>query len=160
MFGTADTSDLLNLLTELRSAAAATQPERELVDVLARRTGGGAEIRASWGAVVAEAGEKTGIGQSFRLQQGRRHVGRLTLWTGPEWAALGPLAADYALLSRLQSAAAGSARRRVGERTLSALLSGELPLGDEALRWHWLTLAGAKAEAPALRRRRRTRWTC
>lgn len=132
MFGTADTSDLLNLLTELRSAAAATQPERELVDVLARRTGGGAEIRASWGAVVAEAGEKTGIGQSFRLQQGRRHVGRLTLWTEPEWAALGPLAADYALLSRLQSAAAGSARRRVGERTLSALLSGELSLGDEA----------------------------
>ena len=132
MFGTADTSALLSLLTELRGAAAAAQPERELVEVLARRTAGGAEIRASWGAVVAAAGERVGAGQGFRLQQGRRHVGRLTLWTGPEWAALGPLAADYALLSRLQSAAAGSARRRVGERTLTALLSGELPPGDEA----------------------------
>lgn len=132
MPGTADTSALLSLLTELRSAAAAAQPERELVEVLARCTGGGAEVRASWGAVVAAAGERVSAGQSFRLQQGRRHVGRLTLWAGPEWAALGPLAADYALLSRLQSAAAGSARRRVGERTLTALLSGELSLGDEA----------------------------
>lgn len=122
---------LLKLLSELRGAASAAQPERELVGLLARLTGGGAEIRASWGAVVASAGEAAGGAQTFRLQQGRRHVGRLTLWVAPEWAALGPLAAEYALLSRLQSAAAGSARRRVGERTLSALLSGEAHLGDE-----------------------------
>lgn len=137
-------SALLDLLAELRGAAAAAQPERELVEVLARHTGGGAEIRASWGAVVAAAGERGGAGQGFRLQQGRRHVGRLTLWTGPEWAALGPLAADYALLSRLQSAAAGSARRRVGERTLTALLSGDALPGDEA---YAVALADLSTEA-------------
>lgn len=115
---------LLALLGQLRQAATGPQPERALVRQLAELTGGGAEIRASWGEVVAAAGVQEGEGQPFPLAHGRRQVGRLTLWAPPEWTALGPLAAEYALLSRLQSAAAGAARRRVGERTLDALLSG------------------------------------
>ncbi|WP_227102778.1 thiamine phosphate synthase [Deinococcus radiodurans] len=126
---------LLALLGQLRQAATGPQPERALVRQLAELTGGGAEIRASWGEVVAAAGVQEGEGQPFPLAHGRRQVGRLTLWAPPEWTALGPLAAEYALLSRLQSAAAGAARRRVGERTLDALLSGQgdpAALGDEA----------------------------
>lgn len=123
--------ELLTLLAELRRAAASAQPERELTRLLAERTGGRAEIRASWGDLVAASG--TGPpgaeGQSFRLVHGKRHVGGLTLWTVPEWQALGPLAAEYALLARLQTAAAGAARRRVGERTLDALLSGQGDVG-------------------------------
>ncbi|MHA0036242.1 helix-turn-helix domain-containing protein (plasmid) [Deinococcus sp. PESE-38] len=126
---------LLALLGQLRQAATGPQPERALVRQLADLTEGGAEIRASWGEVVAAAGTQEGKGQPFPLAHGRRQVGRLTLWAPPEWTALGPLAAEYALLSRLQSAAAGAARRRVGERTLDALLSGQgdpAALGDEA----------------------------
>lgn len=113
------------LHADLRRAAAGALPERAVVRCLTGWTGGGAEIRASWGAVVATAGSGAGEGQTFRLQHGRRHVGALTLWVDPAWNGLGPLAADYALLARLSSAAAGAARRRVGERTLATLLSGE-----------------------------------
>lgn len=118
--------ELLELLAELRRAATGTRPEEALVRLLAARTGGRAEVYASWGPLVAGAGEPpAGVSpQSLRLTHGRRHVGRLELWLPPEWAALGPLAAEYALLARLQTAAAGAARRRVGERTLDALLSG------------------------------------
>ncbi|SEJ53365.1 DNA-binding transcriptional regulator, PucR family [Deinococcus reticulitermitis] len=121
--------ELAGLLAELRRAAASAQPERTLTQLLADLTGGRAEIRASWGAVVAAAGEVEGESQTFRLQHGRRHVGQLRLWSGPDWHPLGPLAAEYALLARLQTAAAGAARRRVGERTLDALLSGQGDVG-------------------------------
>ncbi|WP_019586241.1 PucR family transcriptional regulator [Deinococcus apachensis] len=116
------------LLAALRGAVAGAQPERELAALLARLTGGSAEIRASWGDVVASAGRAAGPPVTLRLSygdaSGERHVGTLTLAVPEAWAALAPVAAEYALLARLQSAAAGAARRRVGERTLDALLSG------------------------------------
>jgi hypothetical protein len=117
------------LLASLRMAVGGAQPERELTALLARLTGGAAEIRASWGDVVASAGRAAGPGVSRRLSHGdasgERHVGTLTLAVPEAWAALLPVAAEYALLARLQAAAAGAARRRVGERTLDALLSGK-----------------------------------
>ncbi|KEF34704.1 transcriptional regulator [Deinococcus sp. RL] len=119
------------LLSFLREAVAGPQPERELVTRLARLTGGRAEIRASWGDVVAAAGAAAGPEVTRRLSygdaSGERHVGSLTLAVPPAWAALVPVAAEYALLARLQAAAAGAARRRVGERMLDALLSGTVP---------------------------------
>ncbi|GBF06333.1 regulatory protein of LrpR family [Deinococcus aerius] len=119
------------LLSALRGAVASAQPERELTALLARLTGGFAEIRASWGDVVASAGRAAGPPVTLRLSHGdasgERHVGTLTLAVPGAWAALAPVAAEYALLARLQSAAAGAARRRVGERTLDALLSGTAP---------------------------------
>ncbi|EYB69161.1 hypothetical protein DEIPH_ctg011orf0148 [Deinococcus phoenicis] len=119
------------LLSTLRGAVAGAQPERELTALLARLTGGFAEIRASWGDVVASAGRAAGPPVTLRLSygdtSGERQVGTLTLAVPEAWAALVPVAAEYALLARLQSAAAGAARRRVGERTLDALLSGAKP---------------------------------
>lgn len=116
------------LLAALRGAVAGAQPERELVTLLARLTGGRAEIRASWGDVVASAGQAAGPALTRRLEygdaSGERHVGSLTLAVPEAWAPVLPVAAEYALLARLQAAAAGAARRRVGERTLDALLSG------------------------------------
>ncbi|WP_104992551.1 helix-turn-helix domain-containing protein [Deinococcus sp. NW-56] len=124
-------SGVATLLASLREAVTGPQPERELVTRLARLTGGRAEIRASWGDVVAVAGEAAGPEVTRRLSygdaSGERHVGSLTLAVPPEWAALLPVAVEYALLARLQAAAAGAARRRVGERTLDALLSGTVP---------------------------------
>lgn len=116
---------LPDLLFSLRQAVSRANPERSLVSLLARLTGGYAEVRASWGDVMASAGAFKGDHQTFRLVHGGRHVGRLTLGLPPNWTPIGPIAAEYALLARLQSAAAGAARRRVGERTLEALLAGK-----------------------------------
>ncbi|MDB5046759.1 MAG: Regulatory protein of LrpR family, partial [Deinococcus sp.] len=116
---------LPTLLSTLRQAMLHARPEQELTALLARLTGGRAEIRASWGDVVASAGTPQGHPLSLRLIHGGRHVGALLLAVPEEWQALLPVAAEYALLARLQSAAAGAARRRVGERTLGALLSGD-----------------------------------
>ncbi|WP_019008456.1 PucR family transcriptional regulator [Deinococcus aquatilis] len=112
------------LLSALRGATLHVRPEQELTAVLARLTGGRAEIRASWGDVVASAGTPTGQPLSVRLTHGGRHVGALLLDVAAQWRPLLPVAAEYALLARLQSAAAGAARRRVGEHTLNALLAG------------------------------------
>ncbi|MDL2344496.1 PucR family transcriptional regulator, partial [Deinococcus sp. MIMF12] len=91
------------LLVSLREAVGGPQPERELVTRLARLTGGRAEIRASWGDVVAAAGEAAWPEVTRRLSygdaSGERHVGSLTLAVPPEWAGLGPVAAEYALLA-------------------------------------------------------------
>ncbi|THF71748.1 PucR family transcriptional regulator [Deinococcus sp. Arct2-2] len=112
------------LLSALRESMLHVRPEQELTALLARLTGGRAEIRASWGDVVACAGLPTGEPLSLRLMHGGRHVGALLLDVPAQWQAILPIAAEYALLARLQSAAAGAARRRVGERTLDALLLG------------------------------------
>ncbi|MFB9994628.1 PucR family transcriptional regulator [Deinococcus oregonensis] len=118
-------SGLPALLSALRGALLQGRPEQELTALLARLTGGRAEIRASWGDVVASAGLPTGQPLSLRLTHGGRHVGALLLDVSTEWRPILPIAAEYALLARLQSAAAGAARRRVGERTLDAVLSGQ-----------------------------------
>ena len=117
--------ELPGLLASLRQAVSRSQPEKALASFLARLTGGCVEIRASWGDVVATAGRAVGEAQQFRLTHAGRHVGRLTVSFPPAWHLLTPVAAEYALLARLQSAAAGAARRRVGERTLEALLNGQ-----------------------------------
>lgn len=109
----------------LRQAVSRTQPERALVSLLAKLTGGWAEVRASWGDVVAVSGQVVGPVREFRLTHGGRHVGRLALSFPANFQPLEPVAVEYALLARLQSAAAGAARRRVGERTLEALLNGQ-----------------------------------
>ncbi len=117
-------AELPGLLAALRVAVSRPRPEQELVKLLAKLTGGFAEVRASWGHVVASAGKRgTGL-QTFRLVHAGRHVGQLSLDFPVQWQSLAPVAAEYALLARLQSAAAGAARRRVGERTLDALLDG------------------------------------
>ncbi|GGL98538.1 PucR family transcriptional regulator [Deinococcus aerophilus] len=115
------------LLTALREAALSATPERELVRLAARWTGGFAEIRASWGDPVASAGKARGSSHTLRLEHAGRHVGTLELAMPEEWQALAPVLAEYALLARLRSAAAGAARRRVGERMLDALLAGQPP---------------------------------
>jgi hypothetical protein len=115
---------LPSLLSALRGAMLHVRPEQELTVLLARLTGGRAEIRASWGDVVASSGTPQGQPLSLRLMHGGRHVGALLLHVPAEWHPILPIAAEYALLARLQSAAAGAARRRVGERTLDALLLG------------------------------------
>ena len=115
------------LLTALREAALSAAPERELVRLAARWTGGFAEIRASWGDPVASAGKAGGSALILRLEHAGRHVGSLELAVPEEWRPLAPVLAEYALLARLRSAAAGAARRRVGERMLDALLAGQPP---------------------------------
>ncbi|MFC4638287.1 PucR family transcriptional regulator [Deinococcus hohokamensis] len=121
-----------SVLTALREAVSHPQPERELTRLLSRLTGGFAAIHASWGDLVASSGEPR-AGQVYKLTYGTRQVGTLTVAAGPEWAPLLPVAAEYALLARLQSAAAGAARRRVGERALDALLSGQDDVGGPGL---------------------------
>lgn len=118
-------AELPSLLAAFRAAATRLRPEQELVKLLVKLTGGFAEIRASWGHVVASAGRRGDETQSFKLVHAGRHVGQLAVDFPAPWQALAPVAAEYALLARLQSAAAGAARRRVGERTLEALLNGQ-----------------------------------
>lgn len=130
VLATLQSPGLSTLLGALRGAAMSPQPERELVELTANWTGGFAEIRASWGDTVASAGRAAGPTETTRLDHHERHVGTLTAALPAPWQVLIPVLAEYALLARLRSAAAGAARRRVGERMLDALLSGQ---GDEAL---------------------------
>ncbi|WP_135229031.1 helix-turn-helix domain-containing protein [Deinococcus fonticola] len=116
--------ELPGLLASLRQAVSRPQPEQALATFLVRLTGGFVEIRASWGDVVASAGRPVGETQQFKLTHAGRHVGRLTVSFPPDWNPMTPVVVEYALLARLQSAAAGASRRRVGERTLEALLQG------------------------------------
>lgn len=148
-------AELPSLLAAFRAAATRLRPEQELVKLLVKLTGGFAEIRASWGHVVASAGRRGDETQSFKLVHAGRHVGQLAVDFPAPWQALAPVAAEYALLARLQSAAAGAARRRVGERTLDALLDGrgqQNALGDEPFALALATLVrqparGASAQA-------------
>ena len=123
-----------HLLVALRDAALSSQPERELVRLAARWTGGFAEIQASWGDTVASAGRRAGqpgtAVETLRLAHAGRHVGSLSVAFTLEWSGLTPVLAEYALLARLRTAAAGAARRRVGERMLDALLSGQATEGS------------------------------
>lgn len=112
------------LLGALREAATHPQPERELTRLLSRLTGAYVAIHASWGDLIAASGEAR-PGRTWTLRHGTRQVGTLTAAGDPVWTPLWPLAAEYALLARLQSAAAGAARRRVGERALDSLLAGQ-----------------------------------
>ena len=112
------------LLGALREAATHPQPERELTRLLSRLTGAYVAIHASWGDLIAASGEAR-PGRTWTLRHGTRQVGTLTAAGDPAWTPLWPLAAEYALLARLQSAAAGAARRRVGERALDSLLAGQ-----------------------------------
>ncbi|MBZ9716046.1 PucR family transcriptional regulator [Deinococcus multiflagellatus] len=112
------------MLDRLQAALADPHPEEALMQEAARLTGGYAELRASWGDVVASAGRAAGPQVAVRLEHGGRHVGLLVTAFDPAWAAFVPVLQAYALLARLQAAAAGAARRRVGERALDALLAG------------------------------------
>lgn len=116
-----------SLLTSLAATLQSHRPERELVQWLALVTGGQAELRSSWGDTVARAGTPSGS-QHFeqRLTYEGRPIGSLHLWAAPEWQVMFGLAAEFAKLARLQAAAAGASRRRVGERALEALLSGDV----------------------------------
>ncbi|MDV6375010.1 helix-turn-helix domain-containing protein [Deinococcus arenicola] len=136
------------LLTALRDAALLPHPERELVRLAARWTGGFAEITASWGDTIASAGKGRGEPEVQRLEHGGRHVGALTTAFPGEWHALSPVLAEYALLARLRTAAAGAARRRVGERMLDALLSGQEGEGLDGLGQEAFALAVATLPPP------------
>ncbi|KQR35627.1 CdaR family transcriptional regulator [Deinococcus sp. Leaf326] len=114
------------LLDDLRSVTGRAHPERALVQWLASVTGGRATVHSSWGDVVAQQGTPGPAQAEHPLVYEGRPVGRLTLEAAPEWLALVPLIAEQARLARLQSAAAGAARRRVGERQFEALLAGDL----------------------------------
>lgn len=122
--GLADLPGGVTLLTALREAVMHPQPERQLTYLLAQLTGGHVAIHASWGDLIAASGDAR-PGRVWPLRHGARQVGTLTAAADPGWAALWPVAAEYALLARLQAAAAGAARRRVGERALEALLAGQ-----------------------------------
>lgn len=112
------------VLDTLRDAVMSPHPEQALTRLLAAWTGGLAEITASWGDLVATAGRAAGPELTLRLEHRERHVGALRLAVPEAWQGLAAVAAEYALLARLQSAAAGAARRRVGERVLEGLLTG------------------------------------
>lgn len=112
------------VLDTLRDAVMSAHPEQALTRLLAQWTGGLAEVSASWGDLVATAGRAAGPELTMRLEHRERHVGSLRLAVPERWQGLAVVAAEYALLARLQSAAAGAARRRVGERVLEGLLTG------------------------------------
>ncbi|WP_022803045.1 PucR family transcriptional regulator [Deinococcus ficus] len=112
------------LLEALRDAVMSAQPEQALVTLIHAWTGGFAELRASWGDHVASAGTYSRQAVTHRLAHRERQVGALVLALPDPWDALTPVFTEYALLSRLQAAAAGAARRRVKERVLESLLSG------------------------------------
>lgn len=123
------------LLDDAQRALTHPQPEVTLARWLAGVTGGEVTVRASWGDVVAHAGhvpdgaELTEVPLAFE----RRPVGTLQLRAAPGWADLAALIAELLRLARLQAAAAGAARRRVGERQFEALLAGDaspLPPGE------------------------------
>ncbi|GHF54888.1 hypothetical protein HNQ07_003453 [Deinococcus metalli] len=118
-------ADVAAVLADLRSALGAPDPEADLARWLADVTGGRATVRSSWGDVVAQAGEPGPVTVTQRLEFERRPVGTLHLEVEGGWEALGVLVADVLRLARLQSAAAGAARRRVGERQFEALLAGD-----------------------------------
>ncbi|WP_155300067.1 PucR family transcriptional regulator [Deinococcus kurensis] len=131
--------DLRALLDGAQRALTHPQPEAALARWLAGVTGGEVTVRASWGDVVAHAGhvpeEAAGgaVLTEVPLAFERRPVGTLQLRAGPGWADLAALIADLLRLARLQAAAAGAARRRVGERQFEALLAGDaahLPPGE------------------------------
>jgi len=115
-----------SLLTSLAATLHSPRPERELVGWLASVTGGRAELRSSWGDPVSSAGTPNGMALEQRLTYEGRPIGSLHLWAEASWQPLFLLATEFAKLARLQAAAAGAARRRVGERLLEALLSGDL----------------------------------
>lgn len=117
-------ADVTLLLGALQDAVMSPHPERSLVELVAAWTGGLAEMRASWGDLIATSGRAAGPAITQRLAYRERHVGALTLAAPPGWQALLPVVTPYALLARLHAAAAGAARRRVGERVLEAFLSG------------------------------------
>lgn len=129
------------LLSVLREAVMSSRPEQALVQLLTDWTGGFAEIRSSWGDVIASGGRAAGESMAYRLVHRERHVGSLTLALPERWPGLADVAQEYALLARLQSAAAGAARRRVGERVLEAFLSGSDDL--HALGWEPFAVAAA-----------------
>lgn len=119
------------LLDDLEQAASRPQPERAIVRWLADVTGGRATIRSSWGDVVAQHGQaepaaQEGAPMSQLLNYDGRPVGHLELEAAPHWQPLLPLVVAQARQARLQSAAAGAARRRVGERQFEALLAGDI----------------------------------
>ena len=115
----------LALIGGLQSALGSAKPERDLVQWLAQITGGQAELISSWGDLVSRAGSPSGPRQEGRLVYEGRHVGTLALEADPVWTPLFLVTAEFARLARLQAAAAGAARRRVGERVLEALLVGD-----------------------------------
>ncbi|WP_345463660.1 PucR family transcriptional regulator [Deinococcus carri] len=116
---------VLTLLTDLQRTLARPQPERDIVVWLADMTGGQATLSSSWNDVVAQHGTPGGSLMEQRLVQDGRPVGRLQLQADAGWSPLLLLVAEVARLARLQAAAAGAARRRVGERQFEALLVGE-----------------------------------
>ena len=115
-----------SLLTSLAQTLQSHRPERELVGWLASVTGGQAEVHSSWGDLAASAGAPSGPHLEQRLMYEGRHLGSLHLRAEAAWHPLFEVAAEFAKLARLQAAAAGAARRRVGERLLEALLSGDV----------------------------------
>ncbi|GGK99131.1 PucR family transcriptional regulator [Deinococcus radiotolerans] len=127
--------DLRALLDSAQRALGHPQPEAALARWLAGVTGGEVTVRASWGDVVAHAGlaPDGAVSTEVPLAFERRPVGTLHLRAEPGWADLAALIAELLRLARLQAAAAGAARRRVGERQFEALLSGDaahLPPGE------------------------------
>lgn len=116
---------LAELLGDLHGTLTAPQPEADMARWLATVTGGRATVRSSWGDVVAQAGEPGPVTVMQRLEYDRRPVGILTLEVDSGWEALATLVGDLVRLARLQSAAAGAARRRVGERQFETLLAGD-----------------------------------
>ncbi|UBV45028.1 helix-turn-helix domain-containing protein (plasmid) [Deinococcus taeanensis] len=115
------------LLQDAQRALDSAQPEAALARWLAQVTGGQATVRSSWGDLVASEGDAPPGAEQYEVPLAfeRRPVGTLHLQAAPGWGDLAALIADLLRLARLQAAAAGAARRRVGERQFETLLSGE-----------------------------------
>lgn len=142
---------LLELLADAERGLHGPHAERELVGWLAAVTGGEAAIRSSWGDLVARQGEGSGVRLEQRLVYEGRPVGSLELHADPAWEPLFRLVAELARLARLQSAAAGAARRRVGERHFEQLLAGDASAAQEGGPW---LLAALRLDRPLPRNAR------
>ncbi|WP_051935519.1 CdaR family transcriptional regulator [Deinococcus sp. YIM 77859] len=118
-------SGLSELLGDLNSVVGRSPAEHHIVQWLAEVTGGRATLRSSWGDVVAQQGSPGAARMAQRLIYEGRLVGSLELEASAHWQPLVQLVAEQARLARLQAAAAGAARRRVGERQFEALLAGD-----------------------------------
>lgn len=117
---------LNELLRDLESTASRPQAEADVARWLAQVTGGAATVRSSWGDTVAAQGAAhTGPTMRQALVYEDRVVGQLELSADPRWQPLLALTARQMRQVRLTAAAAGAARRRVGERQFEALLSGD-----------------------------------
>lgn len=128
-------SDVQALLTALTATLASPKPERDLVELLARLSGGQAALTTAWGERLAHSGPLGGDVLAAPIIFEGRLLGTLHLAADAGWAPLLGLAAGVARLALLGHQTRAAAGRRAAERALAALLAGDaagaFPLAED-----------------------------